>query len=1592
MPAGGSVVLVSSRALVAGLLSAALIAELPGSAALAASGAHRASRGKVAVTVPIAATPARVPVKEPARPRLTRATGFTRPQEVHAVRPPSGMRVKAPPMMRPVDFDRIVSVARQRSASAKITQPAIMTAPHATIAPPKGNAVPPSSRKTLALPSDPTASGTGINPWWRYQEQNVPGGGHLMVNVGTGNMLLQDDDMSIPHKGIALAFRRTYNSQSSASSLPTSWGNWQSLYGNGWTNTFDARLVSQTATIKSVYDIDGARYDYSYNGGSTMTSLTPGQHATMVFDGGCGWLWTKKSGTTYYFYTTNPNAAVTCPSLGTIGGYSGRLYQIIGRNRNTVLTFNYYWDNGDASLNGKINTINATTESGQTASLRFADFNGRRLLQMLVYPDNTTPVYYGYDAGGNLTGVSKPENNAAGARPVQWYGYQAIGSDSVLSYQASPRWTAGCAAACGSDGNVLYFSFSGTSAATAALSSIQHRGVVNPAIPDGTSGSGIQPGYPTSDMYYLTEYYTTGVTTPTYRDTDGHMTNWIVDGAGRPTQTQECAESTNQGQQCTGVLLFTNETWDANNNLTAEVDARNNETDYAYDVRGNTIAVGGPATVTSVGAIRPTRLYQYDQYDNVITYCDETMSNNAAANWTSGVPADLVSRCVASSAKWVFTFDNPTYQLYGRLVSMTAPDGFQTQFQYDLQKQGGDGNDYGLPTAVSSAGIPQYDGSTLTPRQTFWYDSAGNVRCYSKGPGTWALEFDPLGRQTYLADPDNTVADQTSVCGTHYTRAYAGTKTAYFPNGAIRSRQTPSQANVGVQATYSYDLDGNEISKTSLHGCITAQCSGAVTRKYYDGDDRLVELVQPNDPADTVQPWITRYVYDIGAGQALQVLGTTVVAHGNLYKTQEVYPSPSQTLELKGQAFDALDRLTKTYGAYPGAQSSTTTYDATPSTLGLISSKTDALGQIARFDYDQMGRSASVLFPGDNSGTPDRTFTYDPNGRTTRIDSAMLGTERTTYDILGRVTKVDEFAGGTVGLSSPAQLRYAYYPNGLRKTLSVTSAAVSADPLMSYAYRDDGARTKLRFSKGGVNSNFSWDYTAGGRVLAQSDPLSGTAIHRRYPFPYDPGPVYLPTQYGYDTGLSLTSVTLPVNGNFAVVRDAEGNPASYTSTLPSNSSPMTIDGSLRVSTRNETLSLTITQTLSDGTATTGGIWGKVANHGCLNDATIGPDTTSCDVRTGAVMSPGGTGIPSNCSVNYPRSSYTYDRAGRRTAGRSVQVDGESCNDNGWAVTWTYDAENHTTSAVSSNTDDPPGCNGTIRWSPHAHPAVVCGTTLHFDGDVLLFASSGAGSLAALDVERLGMVQADNSVLVNDRDYAGLTVMNHGANGYSAWDAVNTVTHFKSTQPFGRITPGSDGVTPTTGLGGMYNYLRPDGFESPLGTVQGTRVSGKDGWTAPDAFAGDVHDPMSQKPFMWNRNNPFTYSDPSGFDAVERELNAAMATQGWSALGATLLERSVINAELQTYRAQQTLANAKAVESKIAAAREQYPKLTGTQQHHVVPKYLGGPANGPRVQLPTAYHQVITNEFRSLAPYGQAKPPPGELGRILSLVYGKYPLP
>jgi hypothetical protein len=76
-------------------------------------------------------------------------------------------------------------------------------------------------------------------------------------------------------------------------------------------------------------------------------------------------------------------------------------------------------------------------------------------------------------------------------------------------------------------------------------------------------------------------------------------------------------------------------------------------------------------------------------------------------------------------------------------------------------------------------------------------------------------------------------------------------------------------------------------------------------------------------------------------------------------------------------------------------------------------------------------------------------------------------------------------------------------------------------------------------------------------------------------------------------------------------------------------------------------------------------------------------------------------------------------------------------------------------------------------------------------------------------------------------------------------------------------------------GAILGMPRPDGYAWGSGTFQGTRTfdSSAGTWTTPDATAGDVYDPASQKSYMWNGNNAVSYADVTGFDAIAQGPDA-----------------------------------------------------------------------------------------------------------------------
>ena len=1312
----------------------------------------------------------------------------------------------------------------------------------------------------------------------------MPGGGHVMVNIGTGNVLLQEDDMEVAHKGIALAYRRTYNLQS-GHDVNGSDGSWPTVQGNGWTSTWDAHLSGDPTHAITVWDIDGAKYTYTLAGDGKTWLAPPGQHATLASDGACGVLWTKKSGTTYDFYALNGTSTCT-NSVPLYGGYGGRLYTIFGRNQNTALSFIYTWDNGNAGPTGKIANITARTESGMQATLVLADFNGHRLAQSLSRPDGIA-IYYQYDGNGNLTAVGEPPNSTSTASVWHSFGYgNASNGAPYLVWAGSPRW----AASGSTDGSYLYFGVQPVGTGL-ALGSIGHVGWINPTIGDGTTSGYVQPSGPTGVVQFLFESYTSGTlgtaSTPTYRDSDGHYTNWVTDALGRPTQTQECTAT--QNQQCTGTLLVSGESWDASDDLVAEVDARGYETDYAYDANGNTVAVGAPTTTVQTPngtvSMRPTKLFDYDGFNNMVAYCDERETHQANADWQGPSSSDsLCSLHAGQAGHDRFGYAYPSYEPFGERTSATTSLGYQRTFAYAAGPQ--QGADYGLPTAASGQTITQADSSQAAENETFGYDANGNATTYGTGSGTWQLTYDSLGRLTVATDPDGVSSYRS-----------------YWPDGSLSKTETAAQhaSQLGVQLTR--DLDGNVTQEMHHYTCTSAQnCTAGTTQKWYDGADRLVEVAMPQDPSDRYPfPWLTRYIYDLTQGGTVSVFGRAVRAYGGLAKTQQwlANPTPVWTepgwssmnappppalgapawTAVSGSAFDALDR---TVSEYRETLTRSNTYDTPSNTpgspsnaLGLLAQTCNGASECASLQYDERANVAQETFS--TSSSPAQQFVYDENSRTVAASSAG-GSVTMAYDGDGRETRRSQ----TVALTGrSASIAYHYYADGKRSSLDISTPAVTASGALAYSYRSDGKLTTLAYGYT-VPATWKFAYTGAGRLSQRSDTVNATPTT----ITYDPAGTGRPT-----------GMTYPAGSNASLQYDAEGELTGGMLSGRPYTNAYTLRGELLASTLTGTVKTSYG--LANGAmvpiaqSSAGTYWKPytysidairgvpIGNH-AINTCPQG--STSCGTDSGGDVS--------------SDTQYTYDAAARqagsiRTGPQSI----ETGNVPRGTVAKHYDAEDH---LLEQDFVDMPGFGAKFpqSWSlgyaygPEGHPLAV-GTTSHvstgatptdfqydslfWDDDAMLFSQDAQGNIDDVKIGTLGDFQAHGTLAsgqtgpllsVIDRDAKGQTIGCHASDGtVSAPNGYAWV--------FGGDGPVCVTSTGTIGRGGVLTMPRTDGLLDGWNTIQGVRSYDTQAgvWNTPDAYHGDVHDPISQQPYVWNGNNPYDYSDPSGYDPC-------LAHQAW----------------------------------------------------------------------------------------------------------------
>ncbi len=1286
-----------------------------------------------------------------------------------------------------------------------------------------------------------------------------------------------------------------------------------------------------TGTV-SVYTGDGARDDYTctINLVATCMSDTPGVYeilaTTQLGSNGiaCQLQWTKKSGTSYVFDAPYSNCPTNQP------GYFGRLLAISGRNANFCINLAYSWY-PDATKPENIAMIVATHEpDGAQLTMTFGQVAGSSPtiteLMSIALPDQET-VNYHYSINGEVDDIDKPGNApvlvnetmpsyfldgapiATGNLPETY----DIGPPGVMEV-CGPRATISNIDTNGNpvDGACVDFDYTNHQ-----LSDWFTRGVLNPTPQDNVlTPSAIQPdvsgGFmPWNDTQFFNDVVQgCGGLMSEMGDAYGHLAQWCYDGSSRVIQTSVAVSASSS--------LTTSQTWDANNNLTSTTDARGYTTKMGYDGNGNTVEIVLPKMTTYPGGlINPTSFYDYDSYNNVRFYCDP--ANNGNNNgWQ--VPADNLCQTYGTNhAKFIFN-TNDGAEPYGCLIEMDAFGGYARTIGYSDSNCG-----TGLPTDVKGTAIAQ-DNNRI-PHQKFAYTTAGNLYTYTSYPTSntqWVLQYttDGMNRVRLRTDPDGVISHSCyNLDGSvFYSETAWQNKLDGGPScpqdSDLKAGATPPPYAVAI----GYDPDGDIATETHYHNCANSTCETAestkswctpsvavaqgTTCRYYDGLDRLVEVKQPQDgETDAYKyPWLTRYLYDLTGKQ--HDFGTAqFYAYGNLFKTQELLPAVAtitggdpmlsvinNTFEdVTATGYDGADRAVAKYTTVAGnVDTEALTWDATPlgngNVAGLLGTDcvTPKSTQVCKeFDYREDGKEKTFESPSDGSAWT-RTYLYDQDGRPTQITmGAYSNPQQYTYNVDGRLSTSTDPSGDGGDSMSPATLTHHYYGDGTLESLDVDSSKLSQPGLFSYSYRQDGRVGIEAIDDGKVlglikagTTTLTYTYTPTGRMTKRAE--SGVAANPTN------------TTMMYDSFGHVSSSTSPAAALSGYSYSAEDELLSVN---PPGSPNCTWTYSLR-----------------------GELWVSSCGGGgayLANGVVVHTQPNSGKAQyswdTGMAVVSTSVPDPALCGYTCYNSAWGHNGAGQMI-GQSApfQPVAHGSLEDAW-VYRSYDAENHLLStAMQSATTN---TKAVVNWGPNGHPILV-GTfdsagkqhneVLHWDGDQLLFANDG--TTGTLDDIKIG---AQGDILPTDlKGYHDLTFYDRGPGGVvmgchnaqaSSYAGITdswTIDFYRgggnvslspclqnATGPepdsidwFGspyNDTGGSE-VGHPMGQGGALGMPRTDGLTDNFDTIQGVRAydNTAGSWTTPDAFAGDVQDPASQKSYLWNGNNPVSYGDPSGFDAFQ----------------------------------------------------------------------------------------------------------------------------
>jgi RHS repeat-associated protein len=668
----------------------------------------------------------------------------------------------------------------------------------------------------------------------------------------------------------------------------------------------------------------------------------------------------------------------------------------------------------------------------------------------------------------------------------------------------------------------------------------------------------------------------------------------------------------------------------------------------------------------------------------------------------------------------------------GAVTQITDPVGLETHYVYNgagdltsVMNQDGDEWQYGYNDVGDMTSMTDPDGNTTTTT----FDSANRVLSQTQQDGavtTYSYSGDPfsnVGGSTLITDPNGHEEQQNYTNGemVSLTKGYgtSGAETwnyTYDPStGAMTSEQTPD----GNTTTYTYDSDGNMLTKTEPSGhewhytyndldeVLTAEDpDGVTTTNTYDSDGNIETTSTPllDSSGDTTATQETQYTYGDSSlpGYATAIEdpnGNTTNyvygAHGNL--TSKTDPADDKTT----YSYDADGRVeaeTSPKGNVSGcgcASDYTTTYNSY-NALNEPLSVTDPDGNETVNTYDADGNLATSTQP---SGT-ETLYTYNDLNDPTEVqvkDSSgtVVQTTHTSYDLDGNVKTQTDGAGNVTAT-------YGY--NSLNQE---TSSEDARDKTTSYAYTGDGNLYTTTTPDGVTSTN----------TYNDDDLLTGTSYSDSTPsigYSYDDDG----RQTGMSDGTGTSAWTFNSLGQLTSYTNGAGAEVQYAYDLDGNQTSVTYPGSHTVDqVFNDADQMTsITDWNSNESTFSYDPDGNLTTEDLANGVTDSYTYDHADNPTGIDDSDGSTTV---FSADYGRNS-------------DEKISTDSSQPTGTGE-YQYTALNQICYAGSTNTaacDDAPTGADTYSYDAAGNLTNDNGTTQSFNaGDQLCWTYTGSSSNA-----------------------------------------------------------------------------------------------------------------------------------------------------------------------------------------------------------------------------------------------------------------------